>query len=132
MCAAFGREVENRWENLRSGLALCGESLWERVSKTVGSKKGQEEARWTTTQDLKLRRQQIAELLEKESDWRVKIWARVKLGVERPSDLAKELGYRDSTGILRVVQRLEKTAQQNKDIAAKLAAYRSVRQVTAV
>lgn len=125
MCAAFGREVENRWENLRSGLALCGESLWERVSKAVGSKKGQEEARWTTTQDLKLRREQIAELLQKEPDWRVKIWARVKLGAERPSDLAKEFGYRDSTGILRVVQRLEAMARKDEDIATKLTDLRS-------
>ncbi|MBM3860613.1 MAG: hypothetical protein FJ395_13310 [Verrucomicrobia bacterium] len=124
MCAAFGSEVENRWGNLRSGLALCGESFWERVSEVIGRKKGKEEARWTTAQDIKFKRQQINMLLQKESDTQVKIWVRVKLGAERPTDLAREFGYRDCTGILRVVQRLESLAEEDKAVAAKLVEFR--------
>jgi len=42
-------------------------------------------------------------------DQRIMIWAKVKLGGERPVDVGREMGYRDGSGILQVIKRLEVT-----------------------
>ncbi len=47
-------------------------------------------------------------MLTGETDARVRIWMSVQLGGERAADLAWELGYPDGSGILRVIQRLER------------------------
>jgi hypothetical protein len=69
-------------------------------------------------------RARVDELLAGEEDRRVQIWARVTLGGERMSDLAAEFGYRDGSGVLRVVQRLEARAKREKDLAGKISRMR--------
>jgi len=65
-----------------------------------------------------------AEMLTDETDAQVRIWMRVQLGGERAADLARELGYSDGSGILRVIQRLERQAGEDTSLAGKLKAAR--------
>jgi hypothetical protein len=60
-----------------------------------------------------------------EADERVWTWARVRLGGERMADIARELGYADGSGVLRVVQRLESASAQDKTLARRLATLRA-------
>jgi hypothetical protein len=52
----------------------------------------------------------------------VAIWLRVRLGGERMTTVAADYGYRDGSGIHRVVQRLEKKAQDDQVLARRLKA----------
>ena len=45
----------------------------------------------------------IAELVAQQSDWRVAIWLRVRFGGQRLTTVAREHGYRDVSGVHRVV-----------------------------
>lgn len=63
--------------------------------------------------------------MAREPDRRVQIWLRVRLGAERMTEVGRLYGYRDGSGIHRVVSRLESRAQWDRDLAAKL----QVRQV---
>ena len=55
-----------------------------------------------------------------ETDERVKMWARVKLGGERPVDVAREFGYRKQSGVGQVVKRLEEYAKEDAELQTKL------------
>lgn len=48
----------------------------------------------------------IASLVAQEADRRVAIWLRVRVGGQRMTELAKEYGYRDGSGVHLVVHRL--------------------------
>jgi propanediol utilization protein len=62
----------------------------------------------------------IASLVAQEPDRRVAIWLRVRVGGQRMTELAKECGYRDGSGIHRVVHRLEEAAKEDRDLAHRL------------
>ena len=83
---------------------------------------GQEEIRWRMQAGEKIVRRKVGEMLTGETDARVRIWMRVQLGGERAADLARELGYADGSGILRVIQRLERQAGEDTGLARKLQA----------
>jgi putative transposase len=125
MRQAFGQPVSNPWQQLRRGLVLGGETLLEKAERLLEKKSGLEEARWTETEQAATRREQIRERLRRETDDRVKIWARVRLGGERGVDLAREYGYNDGSGVTRVVKRLETAAAHDPRLRSKLARLRS-------
>jgi len=110
----------NPWAQLRGGLVLGGEGLWEKVRGMVEGKRGQDETRWTVTQTTSALRERVRQLVAGETDDRVKIWARVKLGGERPVDVAREYGYRNQSGVGQVVKRLEKSAAEDAELRSKL------------
>ena len=56
-------------------------------------------------------------------DRRVAIWLRVRLGGERMTSVAADYGYRDGSGVHRVVQRLEKRAAEDQVLARRLKAF---------
>jgi hypothetical protein len=62
----------------------------------------------------------VARLLEREKDWRVKLWARVLLGGEPLTALAREWGYSDPSGVHQVVRRLAAKAESDRALARKL------------
>ncbi len=64
----------------------------------------------------------IESRVAQESDRRVAIWLRVRLGGERMTTVAAAYGYRDGSGIRRVVQRLEKKAKDDQAFARRLKA----------
>ncbi len=59
------------------------------------------------------------------TDRRVQIWLRVRVGGQRMTQLARLYGYRDGSGIHRVVKRLEAHAKSDPDMAAKLERWRA-------
>ena len=48
-----------------------------------------------------------------DTDRRAQIWARVRLGGERLVDVAARYGFRDGSGVYRVVKRLEALGQED-------------------
>ncbi len=124
MAAMFGVKAVSPFKDLRGGLVLGGDGLWERVRGLLDDREGHEEIRWRTHADEHSVRRQVGEMLTNETEARVRIWMRVQLGGERAADLARELGYSDGSGILRVIQRLERQAGKDTSLAGKLKAAR--------
>jgi hypothetical protein len=62
----------------------------------------------------------IHSLVEQETDRRVAICLRVRLGGERMTDVAADYGYRDGSGVHQVLQRLEEKAQHDRSLARHL------------
>lgn len=118
---AFGQAAGNPWQHLRRGLVLGSEELWEKTQRLMESKGGLEEVRWTATEEVAQRRQRVRQLVEKETDERVKIWARVRLGGERGVELAREYQYRAGSGVTMLARRLELAAVQNRRLREKMA-----------
>jgi hypothetical protein len=65
-------------------------------------------------------RRRVAAAAEGEGDRRVRLWMRVVPGGERPADPGRELGYRDGSGVRRVVLRLEAAAREDRELGATL------------
>ena len=124
MAGLFGVRAVSPFEELRGGLVLGGDGLWAKVRGLLDARGGQEEIRWRTHADEQIVRRRVGEMLTGERDARVRIWMRVQLGGERGADLARELGYSDGSGILRVIQRLERQAGADTCLAGKLQAAR--------
>jgi len=118
----FGRVIRSPWEDLRQGLVLGGDALWDQVRGLVAKAKGDEEIRWQHRADAEESSQAIQSLVTQEADRRVAIWLRVRLGGERMTAVAADYGYRDGSGIHRVVQRLERKAKEDQALARRLKA----------
>ena len=117
---AFGQSVRNPWEQLRHGLVLGSQELYDRARGLIASKAGQEEVRWTRSEEASETRQRVRQLVESVADKRVRIWARVRLGGERGVELAREYGYRTGAGVTLVVRRLEATARRDRKVKTHL------------
>ncbi len=50
------------------------------------------------------------------------IWLRVRVGGERMTTVAADYGYRDGSGIHRVIQRLEEKAKSDRALSRRLKA----------
>lgn len=120
MKAAFGRPAASPWEELRGGLVLGSDDLWEKVRGLVKEKAESEEVRWIERHGACAVQDRVRELVAKEKDIRVRIWARVRLGAERLVDVAKDWGYRDGSSVLQVVKRLERHMMKDKVLAKNL------------
>jgi nuclear transport factor 2 (NTF2) superfamily protein len=101
-------------------MVLGSEALWEKTKAVIGGKAASSELRWTVLEGRREMQQRLSRLLETESDDRVKIWARVRLGGERRVAVARAYGYSDGNGVMRVVERLEASALANHDLESKL------------
>jgi putative transposase len=117
---AFGQPVRNPWDQLRRGLVLGSQELYDQARTLIAGKAGQEEARWTQAEEDAAIRQRVRQLVESVVDKRVKIWARVRLGGERGVELAREYGYRSGAGVTLLVRRLEATATKNRKLKTQL------------
>ncbi|MBN1854325.1 MAG: hypothetical protein JW829_16465 [Pirellulales bacterium] len=62
----------------------------------------------------------IERLVAEEKDRRVAIWLRVRLGGERMTAVALDFGYRDGSGVHRVLQGLEARAKSDRTLARYL------------
>ncbi len=117
---AFGRVVSSPLAEVRGGLALGGESFWARITRMLDRREGREEVRLRRRVGRDLVSRQVREMAEEEADRRVVIWMRVRLAGERPADLAREYGYADGSGVLRVVQRLDAAAAEDRRLRKRL------------
>ena len=87
----------------------------------MDKKAGLEESRWAGAEQAEEIQRRVLEMIKDETDQRIRVWARLRLGGERGVGLAREYGYRDGSGVTQVVKRLEKAAVQDKVLARKLA-----------
>lgn len=71
-----------------------------------------------TKMNAEQRRALLRPLLQELNDERIITWARVKLQMERPADLASEKGYRDGGSILQIVKRVE--LRSLKDVKTRM------------
>ena len=81
-------------ENLRGGLVLGGEGLWNKVRRLLADSDGNEEIRGHRRASAEETSRPIHSLVEQETDRRVAIWLRVRLGGERMTEVAEDYGYR--------------------------------------
>ncbi len=116
----FGEVVSSPWESLRGGLVLGGEGLWNKVRRLVADSDGDEEIRWHRRARAEKASRLIHSLVEQETDRRVAIWLRVRLGGERMTEVAEDYGYGDGSGVHRVLQRLEEKAQYDSGLSCHL------------
>lgn len=112
--------VASPWEELRSGLVLGSEELWQRARQLVAGKQGQQEAVWAHQVDLPARKAEVAKLLAAESDDRVKIWAWVRWAGERKADVAREFGYAGGSAVWYVLRQLEQKSRADAALRKKL------------
>lgn len=117
---AFEQQPASPFDQIRGGFVLGSEKFWEKVWDIMDGKKAKHETRWREYHGRDRIRQQVQQLVEKESDARIKMWIRVRLGGERLVDIAREQGYRDGAGVCQVVTRLETSAIKNPSLRTKL------------
>ena len=125
MAAGFGKPVANPWEDLRGSLVLGTAELWDKARELIGRKATQEEVHWTEREGAKETQDRVRRLVAKESDTRLQIWARVRLGGERGRDVAKEFGDRDGSGVTQVVKRMEAAAHRDKTLRRRMEMWRA-------
>ena len=102
------RPIESPWKQLRGGLVLGGQELWERFSGLINGKPGRDELYWRRREaENPVLAARVAKLVEAEAEDRLKIWLRVRLGNERKVDVACDYGYRDGSAVLPILKRLE-------------------------
>lgn len=120
----FGQPVSSPWDELRGGLVLGNDALWDRVQAMISGSERDEEIHWTRRSVTAELEKSLAELVSKQSDRRVKIWILVRLGGHRMTEVAKDYGFRDGSGVHQVVKRLEARADADPKLARTLALLR--------
>ena len=118
----FGQVIASPWEDLRQGLILGGDALWQKVRGLIAEMKGEEEIRWRRRAEAQEVSRVVERLVAEQSDRRVAIWLRVRLGGERMTSVAADYGYREGSGVHRVVQRLDESAKVDAALARHLKA----------
>ncbi len=88
----------------------------------VAKAKGDEAIRWRRRADAAANSGVIESLVAQEADRRVAIWLRVRLGGKRMTTVAADYGYRDGSGIHRVVQQLKEKAKDDQALPRRLKA----------
>lgn len=69
---------------------------------------------------MERRKGEMEKLWKKEKEKKWQIWIRVKYGKENKSAVAREYGYRDWSGVSRVIERIEsEIIKKEVDIAIK-------------
>ena len=102
------------------GLVLGGERLLATVQRQLVGKAAADETRWVRQQQQPTVRKRLQRILEGETDERIRLWARVRLGGERNVEVARELGYRGGSGVGQLVRRVEQRSVQDAQLRKKL------------
>lgn len=120
VAASFRQCTPDLFGAVQGGLVLGSERLWEKVKMCVARSDGQEEITWSRHAGQMERLRSVERLLQNETDRRFQIWARVRLGGERSVDVAVRYGFRDGSGVCRVVQRLEALGEEDTSVGLRL------------
>lgn len=124
MDLAFEKPLRSPWEDLRGGLVLGGQRLWEQARSVAAANPRHEEAQWLRQHGQEHMQERAKRKAEVETDSRLQAWIRVQLGGERMTVVARDMGYRDGSGVAQVVRRLEAAAQRDSQLRKRLAALR--------
>jgi putative transposase len=118
--SCFGRPVPGPWADLRGGLVLGGDALWKKARRLLSQGHTAEALRWSRRDTAATVARKVAALIGREPDRRVQIWARVRLSGEPLTQLARELGYADGSGVHQVARRLEAAASSDAQLQSRL------------
>jgi REP element-mobilizing transposase RayT len=116
----FGQVVASPWRDLRAGLVLGGEALWDKVRALIAESEGADEIRWTRRAGAEAVAREVARLAAEQTNRRIAIWLEVRHGGRRMTEVAKKYGYSDGSGVHRVIQRLEARAKQDRQLDEQL------------
>ena len=114
----FGQVVRSPWQDVRGGLVLGSETLWDKVRGLIAESEGADEIR--SSRRAGAIAQEIDRLAAKQTDRRIAIWLEVRQGGRRMTEVAKQYGYSDGSGVHRVIQRLEARARDDSQIDRQL------------
>ena len=117
----FDGPVESPWRGLIGGLVLGGDGLLAKAQRHLAGKRAEEETRWLRQRQEPGLRKRLEKVLGAETDERVRIWARVRLGGERSVAVAREAGYRGGSSVGQVVRRVEQRSIADDELRKKLA-----------
>jgi hypothetical protein len=116
-------------DRTRHGIRLVGDSDGKPHPQTLRETRSRSQAAGTF-KPAESEQLGAAAGTEDEPDRRVQLWLRAKLGGERMTDLAREFGYRDGSGVLQVVKRLEARSAVDKAAARQLRELRAAFEVS--
>ena len=75
---------------------------------------------WMKRVGAETSRDRAREMAAGQADARLALWIRARLGGEVMAELARDLGYADGSGVLRVLQRLERRAEADAGLRRKM------------
>jgi REP element-mobilizing transposase RayT len=122
IAARFGQSMPGPWSNLRRGLILGSDGFAQKVGDLLAGHSSAEAIRWSRADSAAKLQPAVIKAIASEKDWRVKLWLRIKLAGESSGAVARELGYADSSGVHRVVTRLEAAAATDTPLTKRLEA----------
>lgn len=99
---------------------MGSEKLFEKAKDWIARKSGAEEIRWQRQAGQEAIQRKVQALLELESDPKIQIWIKVRLGGQRLVDVGAEHGYCNGSGVLLRIKRLEQRAVRDKRLAKRL------------
>ena len=121
----FGQVAVSPWKDLRGGLVLGSDTLWYKVCGLMAQADTDEEIRWSRRAGAQAVAEQVERLVAEQTDRRIAIWLNIRHGGRSTTQVAKEYGYRDSSGAYRVAQRLEARAKQDRELEEQLTSLRN-------
>jgi REP element-mobilizing transposase RayT len=124
MGVAFEKPVRSPWEDLRGGLVLGGQRLWEQAKSVVAATPRLEETRWLRQHGRERVQERAKKKAETETDSRLQAWIRIRLGGEQMTVVARDMGYRDGSGVAHVVRRLEAVAEHDAQLRKRMTVLR--------
>ncbi|HPA17841.1 MAG TPA: hypothetical protein PLU30_08830 [Verrucomicrobiae bacterium] len=112
------------WKDfVRRGLVAGGPDLLERVLRKLSGKKDRESAAWRQPVEWERRRKRLEAALKREPDRGVACWVRMRLLGERGADVARDLGYKDGSGVTHAVKRVERLRRSDGILDRNLGIY---------
>lgn len=103
----FGKVIKSPWDTLKGGLLLGSQAFIGRMKERLEKKAGDEEIKWVNRARQEEIQRIVEGLVKEEPDRRIQIWLLARIGGRRMVDIAKRYGYKDGSGVLQAVKRLE-------------------------
>ena len=103
----FGKATKSPWEDLKKGFVLGSESYLDKIKGYLTGKKGQEETKWMERENQGAVQKKVEALVAGEPDERIQMWILSRLGGWRMVNIGRRYGYKDGSGALHMVRRLE-------------------------
>jgi REP element-mobilizing transposase RayT len=102
---------------IRGSLVLGGHDLYLKALDILKNQKTKSAMAWLEKQVSPQRQQRLNELLAAEKSEKIKIWLTTKFSGQTKTKLATQYGYKDASGIVQLVKRLEQRALTDQKLA---------------
>ncbi len=112
MKAYFGEVAKSPIEGLKKGFLLGSEAFMDRLKEQIEKKNGQEEIKWKQRAAQGEIQRRAEKLVMSEPDERIQMWILSRLAGHPMVTTAKRYGYKDGSGVLQAIKRLESTADR--------------------